>query len=94
MSSSTIDKELEAQIDPWLQHMRWRADFEEWRLKRIWQENYQSEALADIKRHGGTANANMRVLDLGAGMGGFAVALALGIACRVSRWITTWHIVK
>ncbi|MGB8646322.1 MAG: methyltransferase domain-containing protein [Anaerolineae bacterium] len=71
-----IDKALEAQIDPWLTHMRWRADFDEWRKKRLWQENYQQEALADLNRFAKATPIQTRVLDLGAGMGGFAVALA------------------
>lgn len=54
-------------------HMKWRADFAEWRKKRLWQENYQREALAEIARF--KPQSNLRVLDLGAGMGGFAVAL-------------------
>jgi ubiquinone/menaquinone biosynthesis C-methylase UbiE len=76
MDPEEIEKELETDIDPWIQHMRWRQDFQEWRQKRLWQENYQSAALADIRQYGGDSNAHARVLDLGAGMGGFAVALA------------------
>lgn len=53
--------------------MRWRADFDAWKQKRLWQENYQSDALAEIARYAPIQNA--RVLDLGAGMGGFAVAM-------------------
>ncbi len=53
--------------------MRWRADFDAWKQKRLWQENYQSDALQEIARYAPTPNA--RVLDLGAGMGGFAVAM-------------------
>ncbi|MBI4672658.1 MAG: class I SAM-dependent methyltransferase [Chloroflexi bacterium] len=54
--------------------MRWRADFAEWRTRRLWQENYQRDALAEIARFENGAPAT-RVLDLGAGMGGFAVAM-------------------
>jgi 2-polyprenyl-3-methyl-5-hydroxy-6-metoxy-1,4-benzoquinol methylase len=75
MSDSEINQQLEAQIEPWLAHMRWRADFAEWRKKRIWQENYQAEALADVKRYANGTSGDAPVLDLGAGMGGFAVAL-------------------
>ncbi len=75
MTSEEIERTLEAQIDPWLQHMRWRADFDEWRRKRLWQENYQAEALADVRRYG-QGVTRTRMLDLGAGMGGFAVARA------------------
>lgn len=68
-----IERALEQQIEPWLAHMRWRADFDAWKQKRLWQENYQSAALAEIARYAPIQNA--RVLDLGAGMGGFAVAM-------------------
>jgi len=68
-----IERALERQIEPWLAHMRWRADFDAWKQKRLWQENYQSDALAEIARYAPIQNA--RVLDLGAGMGGFAVAM-------------------
>jgi ubiquinone/menaquinone biosynthesis C-methylase UbiE len=75
-----IEAELERQIEPWLAHMRWRADFAEWRTKRIWQENYQRETIAEVQRIAAQENKNGarregRVLDLGAGMGGFAVAM-------------------
>lgn len=68
-----IERALETQIEPWLAHMRWRADFAEWRTRRLWQENYQREAVAQVKQFAPQSNA--RVLDLGAGMGGFAVAM-------------------
>ena len=68
-----IERALEQQIEPWLAHMRWRADFDAWKQKRLWQENYQQDALQEITRHAQKQNA--RVLDLGAGMGGFAVAM-------------------
>ena len=61
------------QIEPWLAHMHWRSDFAEWRVKRIWQENYQDAVLAELARY--APRKNVRVLDLGAGMGGFAVAM-------------------
>jgi 2-polyprenyl-3-methyl-5-hydroxy-6-metoxy-1,4-benzoquinol methylase len=75
MNPDEIEQELASEIDPWLQHMRWRADFQEWRRRRLWQENYQTDTLREIRRYGGPASALDRVLDLGAGMGGLAVAL-------------------
>lgn len=80
--SDEIESALEAQIDPWLAHMRWRADFDQWRERRIWQEKYQERAVAEVLtaarrfKLGEGGAARLRVLDLGAGMGGFAVALA------------------
>lgn len=74
-----IEHTLETQIEPWLTHMRWRADFTEWRTRRLWQENYQRDALQEIARYApldqARVDSNARVLDLGAGMGGFAVAM-------------------
>ncbi len=69
--------DLEAAIEPWLQHMTWRRDYARWRERRINQENYQGQRLAQLERVVGSL-ASMRLLDLGAGMGGFAVAAALG----------------
>ncbi len=68
--------ELTRAIDPWLQHMKWRRDFARWRERRINQEQYQGDRLNMIAETAGPL-AGMRLLDLGAGMGGFAVAAAL-----------------
>jgi ubiquinone/menaquinone biosynthesis C-methylase UbiE len=68
--------ELEQAIDPWLQHMRWRRDFERWRERRLNQEQYQAERIAMLDEAVGGLKG-LRLLDLGAGMGGFAVAAAL-----------------
>ncbi len=76
-----IESELERQIEPWLAHMRWRADYDEWRKKRIWQENYQRETIAEVEN---LAAREGRVLDLGAGMGGFAVAMQRKGECIVA----------
>ncbi len=77
MTPEEIERSLEAQIEPWLAHMRWRADFAEWRKKRLWQENYQAEALADLGKYCAGVDSRSPFLDLGAGMGGFAVAFLL-----------------
>lgn len=69
-----IERALAAQIEPWLAHMRWRTDFEEWRERRIWQENYAGDSVAEIA-HFQDGTHHTRILDLGAGMGGFAVAM-------------------
>src|ERR1051325_6991843 len=44
-----VDGELEAAIEPWLEHMRWRADFESWRDGRLWQEKRQSGTLKNLR---------------------------------------------
>jgi 2-polyprenyl-3-methyl-5-hydroxy-6-metoxy-1,4-benzoquinol methylase len=44
-----IDAALEAAIDPWLEHMRWRADFEAWREGRLWQEKRQQKTLNHLR---------------------------------------------
>jgi SAM-dependent methyltransferase len=72
----TTQTDLEQAIDPWLQHMTWRRDYLRWRERRINQERYQAERIAQLERIAGPV-AGMRLLDLGAGMGGFAVATAL-----------------
>ena len=71
-----VDARLEAEIDPWLQHMRWRRDFEQWRERRVNQERYQAARLRQFEQVAGPL-AGRIVLDVGAGMGGFAVAAAL-----------------
>ncbi len=67
--------DLEAKIAPWLRHMTWRRDYEHWRERRINQEQYQTERLAQLARVAHLPG--LQLLDLGAGMGGFAVAAAL-----------------
>jgi 2-polyprenyl-3-methyl-5-hydroxy-6-metoxy-1,4-benzoquinol methylase len=75
-----IDPEREAalaeRIDRWLAHMTWRPDYAAWRDGRIWQERRQDSRLRMIERYGGPI-AGSRILDLGSGMGGASVALAL-----------------
>lgn len=44
-----IEAALEAAIDPWLAHMRWRRDFEEWRAGRLWQEKKQQGTLNHLR---------------------------------------------
>ena len=68
---------LASAIDPWLQHMTWRRDYVTWRERRLHQECYQEERIAQISHYAGTF-VGKQLLDLGAGMGGFAVAAALG----------------
>lgn len=78
-----IARELEARIDPWLAHMRWRPGFARWRQQRIEQERHQGEALRllgqaiSIGGQNPESNIqNLQLLDMGCGMGGFAVAAA------------------
>ncbi|HKQ54154.1 MAG TPA: class I SAM-dependent methyltransferase [Pyrinomonadaceae bacterium] len=93
MMESQINRELEAAIDPWLEHMRWRADFAKWREGRLWQEKKQRPTLDHLRsflRFAAQANGNGHarhepsdvlagrlILDLGCGMGGLTTALAL-----------------
>jgi ubiquinone/menaquinone biosynthesis C-methylase UbiE len=78
--------DLEQAIEPWLQHMIWRRDYATWRERRINQEQYQGERLDQLERVAGPLNG-LRLLDLGAGMGGFAVAAALrGAQVTVSEY--------
>ena len=77
------EAELTNQIDRWLAHMTWRPDFARWREGRIWQERQQGERLRLIERYCGPL-ANRRILDLGSGMGGTSVALALACAAPLA----------
>lgn len=62
--------------------MHWRSDYKTWREHRIWQENYQALHVGELKEHAQKLRT-AQVLDLGAGMGGFAVALARDTGARV-----------
>lgn len=44
-----VNRALEAAIDPWLEHMRWRADFTSWREGRLWQEKKQQTTLNHLR---------------------------------------------
>lgn len=83
--------ELEQRIEPWLRHMSWRRDYARWREQRINQERYQDKQLRLLELLVGpvTPECAPQVLDLGAGMGGFAVAAALRgasvVACDYNR---------
>jgi ubiquinone/menaquinone biosynthesis C-methylase UbiE len=87
LPAPALDHEREAElvrrIDHWLAHMIWRPDFERWREGRIWQERQQAERLRLIARYGG-ALPGRRILDLGSGMGGASVALALAAAAPLA----------
>jgi SAM-dependent methyltransferase len=75
--------------------MRWRVDFAEWRERRLNQEQYQEPRLRQVEALAGPLEQQL-LLDVGAGMGGFAVAAALRGAtvavcefnpayCRIAR---------
>lgn len=85
--TTVLDPEREAEIarriDGWLAHMTWRPDFARWRAGRIWQEQRQAERLRLIAHYGG-ALERRRILDLGSGMGGTSVALALAGAAPLA----------
>lgn len=73
---AALETELAHAIDPWLQHMTWRTDFSRWRDDRIWQERRQKERLHTIESFGGQPSG-LRIVDIGSGMGGTSVAMAL-----------------
>jgi len=88
LSSIIHEDQLVAAIEPWLQHMRWRANFDAWRERRINQERYQQARIDQIESIAGPLGRQV-LLDVGAGMGGFAVAAALKgatvAACEFNR---------
>jgi 2-polyprenyl-3-methyl-5-hydroxy-6-metoxy-1,4-benzoquinol methylase len=49
IEAADVDRELEAAIEPWLEHMRWRADFRSWRDGRLWQEKRQKGTLNNLR---------------------------------------------
>lgn len=49
VARTDVDCELEAAIEPWLEHMRWRSDFESWREGRLWQEKRQTGTLKNLR---------------------------------------------
>lgn len=106
-ASADIDREIEAAVDPWLEHMRWRADFDRWREGRLWQEKRQKGTLNNLRaflratRLGEGSKddevlAGRLVLDLGCGMGGLSTALALAGArvCSVDFNASYCHITR
>src|SRR3954451_13668258 len=81
VARTDVDRELEAAIEPWLEHMRWRADFRSWREGRLWQEKRQKGTLNNLRAflrvgarasNGGAKSedslAGRLILDLGCGM--------------------------
>jgi SAM-dependent methyltransferase len=88
LSSIIHEDQLVAAIEPWLQHMRWRSNFAEWRERRINQERYQQARVEQLESIAGPLDRQV-LLDVGAGMGGFAVAAALRgatvAACEFNR---------
>ncbi len=75
---------LAALVDRWTAHMRWRGDFAAWRDRRLWQERHQADRLRQLTEFCG-ALAGRRILDLGCGMGGLAVALRQAGALAVGH---------
>ena len=72
-----LEARIAAAIDPWLAHMAWRKDFEEWRERRIRQEHHQEANLKDLRAVLGLKVEGKSALDLGSGMGGLSVAMLL-----------------
>lgn len=69
-----VERALEGKIAAWTSHMPWRSDLEDWKRRRLWQEDFQQSKLAEISRYAGSLEGK-DILDLGCGMGGLTVAL-------------------
>ena len=70
-----IDRAIEERLAPGLAANRWRSDFAAFRDKRLWAERHQDTMLRKLKAALGDLRGR-RILDLGTGRGGLAVALA------------------
>lgn len=90
-----IEQEIARLIAPGLEANAWRADFEAFRQRRLWDENHHARRIRILRRELRKL-ADQPVLDLGTGRGGLAVALrregyrvaALDVRqryCRVAR---------
>jgi ubiquinone/menaquinone biosynthesis C-methylase UbiE len=74
-TTELIDRAIEERIGPGLAANQWRSDFVDFREKRLWAELHQKTMLRKLKAALGDLRGR-RVLDLGTGRGGLAVALA------------------
>lgn len=81
-SKQDIFRALEGAIDAYLQGQAHRIDYETWRAHRLRQEEDQQPALETLRLLFGSRLSELRILDIGAGMGGYPVGLRLaGLAC-------------
>jgi ubiquinone/menaquinone biosynthesis C-methylase UbiE len=76
-----IDTAIEERLAPGLAANRWRPDFAQFRQKRLWAEHHQKTMMRKLQAALGDLRG-LRILDLGTGRGGLAVALARA-GCRV-----------
>ena len=79
-----VDGELEAAIEPWLEHMRWRADFEGWREGRLWQEKRQQGTLKNLRaflKAASRSNADARASESVKADDSLAGRLVLDLGC-------------
>lgn len=60
-------------ISKWTGHFKHRKDFDEWKNRRIWQENHQQQMLMILEKII-TDLKHKKILDLGCGMGGLLIA--------------------
>lgn len=73
--TADLEAEIERLLGPGLEKNSWRRDFEAFRERRLWNENYHRRRVRILSREWGKA-ARGTILDLGTGRGGLAVALA------------------
>jgi ubiquinone/menaquinone biosynthesis C-methylase UbiE len=81
--STIIRAQLEREIDRYCLGFRSRRDYGAWRLSRVNQEQYQAGAIETLKLLFGSGVYARKILDAGAGMGGYVVGLKMkGFDCR------------
>lgn len=68
------NQELEELVTKWTGHMKWRSDYKQWVIGRIWQEERQKARIGELVEIFGDISGK-KILDLGCGMGGAIVAL-------------------
>lgn len=63
------NQRLEELVTKWTGHMKWRSDYKQWVIGRVWQEDRQKARSGELVEIFGDISGK-KILDLGCGMGG------------------------